>query len=138
MGFNQFLQDVSQELQEILWKDVPRAPTGKEFDRLEGELYRASTALNELRTKLAELRGRVAEQERRARSLEVRVRVYLQVADRTNAWRHALELDRLRPMLEQDRARLQRCRQACQAQLIRVRQLQEQLDTFPFPKYFRG
>ena len=108
MGFNQFLQDVSHELQEILWNDVLREPPERKLDRLKRELDREAVALTKLRTTAAELRSRLAEQERRARGMEARVRVYLQVADRTNAWRHALELDRLRHTLDQDRAQLQR------------------------------
>jgi len=138
MGFNQFIQDVGYELQEILWTDVLREPPERKLDRLKRELDRESVTLAELRTTAAELRSRLEEQERHARGLETRVRVYLQVADRKNAWRHALELDRLRHTLDQDRARFQRVRQACQTQRARVRQLEEQLDTFLFEKYPKG
>ena len=135
MGFNQFLQDVGIELQEILWTDVLREPPERRLARLTRELDRESEALTELRTRAAELRGRLTEQEQRARGLEARVRVYLQVADRTNAWRHALELDRLRHALERDRACFQHVRQACQVQRSRVRELEEQLDRFLFGRH---
>lgn len=138
MGFTQFLQDVGHELEEILWNDVLREPPGRKWERLKRELDRESAVLTELRTTAAGLQSQLAEQEGRARGLESRVRVYLHVADRTNAWRGALELDRLRHTLDQDRARLQRCRQTCQAQRARVRQLEEQLDTFLFEKYPKG
>jgi uncharacterized protein YhaN len=138
MGLNQFLQDVSCELQEILWRDVPREPNGRELDRLERDLHRASLALTPLRTSVAELRSRLAEKERRARWLEARVEMYLHVADRVSAWRHALELDQLRHALDQDRARLLRRRQAYHAQLARVRQIQQRLDDLHFEIYSKG
>jgi hypothetical protein len=138
MGLNQFLHDVGNELQEILWNEVLREPPGRKLERLKRELERESVALTELRTTAAELRRLLAEQECHARGLEARVRVYLHVADRTNAWRHALELDRLRHTLDQDRGRFHKIREACQAQRARVRQLEEQLDTFLFEKYPKG
>jgi hypothetical protein len=135
MGFNQFLQDVGYELQEILWRDLLREPPERKLDRLKRELDRELVTLAELRTIAAELRSRLAEREQRARELEARVGVYLHISDRTKAWGHALELDRLRNTLAQDRARFQRVRQSCQTQRARVRQLEEQLDTLLFEKY---
>jgi len=132
MGFNQFLHEVGCELQEILWKDVPREPVRGKLDRLEEEMHRASVALTQLRTSVAELRSRLAEKERRAQWLEAQVKVYLYVADQANAWRYALELDGLRPRLDQEHARLQRRRQAYHAQLARIRHLQQRLDDFQF------
>src|SRR5579871_327769 len=138
MGFNQFLQDVACELQEVLWKDLLRPPVETEWERLETGLHQASAGLAKCRTAWKEARKRLMEQERRARSLETRVRVYLQVADRLNAWRDALELDRIRHALLHDRAWLQRCRQSYQTQLTRVRQLQKLLDTFAVRGYSKG
>jgi hypothetical protein len=130
MSLNQFLLDVGCELQEILWKDVPRLPVAGNLDRIEASLHRASIDLAQLRASVDELCKRLALKERHARWLEARVEVYLYVADRTNAWRHALELDRLRNTLAQERARLQRRQQAYQAQIARVQHLQQQLDDF--------
>jgi chromosome segregation ATPase len=132
MGFDQFLQAVSCELQEILWKDVPRHPAGEEFRRREEALDLASAKLTKLRAEVDELRSRLAEKERQLHQLQARVEVYLHVADRTNAWRHALELDQLRKTLDQQRARLRRRQQVYDAQRARVRHLQEQLEKYPF------
>ena len=82
---------------------------------------------------MEQLCNRLADKERHARWLEARVEIYLYVADQTNAWRHALELDRLRDTLIQERARLLRRQQAYQVQLARVRHLQRQLDDFQSP-----
>jgi hypothetical protein len=138
MHFNQFLQDVGCELQELLWKDIPRDPAGGELYRLERELHGASLALTQLRISMEELRSRLAEKERRARWLETQVGVYLHIADRANAWRHALDLDRLRRTIDQERARLQRRRQAYQVQLARVQHIRRRMDDFQIDMYSRG
>jgi phage shock protein A len=130
MSLNQFLLDVGCELQEILWKDVPRPPVAGYLDRIEASLHRASVELAQLRASVDELCKRLADKERQARRLEARVEVYLHVADQTNAWRHALELDRLRDTLARERARLLRRQQAYRAQLARVQHLQQRLDDF--------
>lgn len=128
MDFQQFVQDIGCELQEILWNDVPCKPGGREIDGLEQELYGAVLVLGRLRSSVEALQNRLAEKQRRASWLEARVELYLHIADRANAWRHALELDGLRGVLDQDHASFQRRRQAYEGQLARVRELQNRLD----------
>ena len=128
MDFQQFVHKIGCELQEILWKDVPRKPARGEIDRLEQDLGRASFALGRLRSSVQVVQNRLAQKQRRARWLEAQVELYLHVADRANAWRYALELDIFRRTLQQDRASLQRRRQAYQAQLARVRLLRQRLE----------
>jgi hypothetical protein len=138
MHFHQFLQEVSCELQELLWKDLPRFRLGGELARVKDELHRATAALTQLRTSMEEARNQLAEKERRARWLESRVEIYLHIADRANAWRYALELDTVRSTLDQVRARHQRRRQAYHAQLARVQRLQERVDDAQIEMYSRG
>jgi hypothetical protein len=135
MGLQQFLQDVRSELQEILWEDVPRQPVGREWLRLEQAFDHAATELQRLRASVEELSNQLAEKERRMRWLQTRVQVYLYVADRVNAWQHALELDQLRQSLDQERSQLRRRQQAYQAHRARVRHLERQLDDFPAARY---
>src|SRR5205823_4338634 len=108
MCLNQFLQGFRSQFQDLLWKDVPEPRTATERDHLEGRLERCSAALVSQHRTLAELRQRLAEKERRAAWLGERVEVYLHVGDRTNAWRHALDLDSLRHRIEHARDELQR------------------------------
>jgi hypothetical protein len=138
MHFHQFFQEVSCELQELLWQDLPHFPVGGELARLEEELHRASVTLSQLRVSMDEARNRLAEKERRAHWLESRVEVYLHIADRTNAWRYALELDTVRRTLDQEGARVHRRRQAYHAQLARVEHLQQQVDDVQIRTYPRG
>ena len=138
MCFNQFLQEVSCELHELLWKDIPRQRSGRDLDRLEEELDQASAALVQLRVSMEEVRERLAEKEQRAHWLKTRVEVYLHIADRANAWRYALELDKVQRTVDQERARLQRRRQAYHAQLTRVRHLHERVDELHIEMYSRG
>jgi hypothetical protein len=128
MDFQQFVQGISYELQEILWKDVQREPAGREFDRLEEQLHGASIVLARLGSSVDALQNRLAENEGRARWLEAQVELYLHIADRANAWRYALELDSLRRTLHQDRAWLERRRQAYQAQVSRVQRIRQRLE----------
>jgi chromosome segregation ATPase len=136
MSFHQFLEDVSCELQEILWMDGPRR--SREFHRLEAELRRASTALFRLRSSVDELRRRLAEKEPRAQWLKARVEVYLHVADQVNAWRYALELDQFQRTLDHERTRLRRRQEAYQAHLARLQHLQAELDGLTLAMYSRG
>jgi hypothetical protein len=138
MNFNQFLFSVGCQFQELLWKDVPRESATGNVEHMEATLHRASVELAQLRTAVDELCNRLAEQERRARWLKARVEVYVHVADQTNAWRHALELDRLHATLAQERALLQRRQKAYQAQLGRVRHLQQWLDDCCCEQYPKG
>src|SRR5262245_29067797 len=138
MHLNQFLQDVGCELQELLWKDLPRLAFGGQLARLETELQQASTTLSQRRAAMEEVRDRLAEKERRARWLETRVEVYLHIADQANAWRHALDLDEVRRNLHQERSRLQRLSEAYQAQLARVQHLRQRLDELQIEAYSRG
>jgi hypothetical protein len=128
MDFRQFVQAISCELQEILWNDVPREAARREIDRLDQQLHRASLTLAQLRRSVSALQDRLAEKRRQAGWLEAQVELYLHIADRANAWGYALELDGLRSTLPQDRASLQRLRQAYQAQVALVQFLIQRLD----------
>jgi chromosome segregation ATPase len=131
MGLNQFLHEVSCELQEILWHDVPRQPAG-EPSRLEADLRLATAQLMQLRSAVQELGNGLDEKARQIRRLQARVEVYLHVADKLNAWRYALELDQLRKRRDQERARLRRQQHAYEIQYTHVRHIQKQLDMYPF------
>jgi hypothetical protein len=127
MDFQQFVHAIGCELQEILWRDVPRERPQSELDRLGQQLGTASFALGRLRSSVHVLENRLAEKQRRARWLEAQVELYLHLADRANAWGYALELDGLRRTLQQDRTSLQRRRHVYQAQLARVQLLRQRL-----------
>ncbi len=96
MSLNQILWDVGSQLQEFIWKDSVHRDRLDEVEHLELRIRRSLAALVRARVAVGELRTRVAEKERKESWLASRVEVYLHVGDRDNAWRHALELDRLR------------------------------------------
>ncbi len=127
MSLNQILWDVGSQLQEFIWKDSVHRDRLDEVEHLELRIRRSLAALVRARVAVGELRTRVAEKERKESWLASRVEVYLYVGDRDNAWRHALELDRLRTVLGQERERLHRRRRTYREQQAYVEQLQAEL-----------
>jgi hypothetical protein len=124
MSLNQFLFDVGSQLQEFIWRDLSPQTRQEEIDRLEHRIEQGSSVLARARAALAELRNHVAERERREAWLASRVEVYLHVGDQPRAWEHALELDRLRKQLQQERERLERRRRTYREQQAYLENLQ--------------
>jgi hypothetical protein len=127
MSLNQFFLDVGFQLQEFIWRDVPQKSQREQIDQLEYRICQGTAALARGRAVIEELRYQVAQKERRESWLASRVEVYLHVADQANAWRHALELDRLRTLLKQERERLKRRRQTYREQQAYLEKIQEEL-----------
>lgn len=130
MSLERFLQTIEsgiQDLTEGWWRDDPEARLWVKADRLNEELGRRYSLLVRQRAVVEEVRHRLAENERWAAQLAERVEVYLHVADRENSWKHALELDRTRQAVEQERAQLQKHEQAYHDQLAEVEQLKRRL-----------
>jgi hypothetical protein len=127
MSLNQFFLDVGLQLQEFIWSDVPEKTDREQIDRLEYRISQGTAALARGRAVIEDLRDQVAQKERRESWLASRVEVYLHVGDQTNAWRHALELDRLRSLLKQERERLKRRSQTYREQQAYLEKIQEEL-----------
>jgi hypothetical protein len=128
MSVDRFFQSLESELQAWtagLWPGDPLPRLREEARRLEREVRQRSDVLARHRGGLEGLRQRLRTAEKRAAQLTEWVQTYLRVADQANAWRYALELDRLRRDLAQDRARLEgseRIYQESAAELQRVRE----------------
>jgi hypothetical protein len=127
MSLNQFLLDVGSQLQEFIWKDRGQRGLQEEVQRLEDRIRKSSAVLVRVRAAVGEVRTRVAQHEQRESWLASRVEVYLHVGDRDNAWRHALELDRLRMALRYERERLKHRWRTYREQEVYVEQLQVKL-----------
>jgi hypothetical protein len=127
MSLNQFLLDVGAQLQDFLWRDAPVQPSSAELDLLEKRVRQESAHLAQLLTQINKARARQADQERQQAWLSSRIEVYHHVGDRANAWKHALELDRLRRALEGEQRQLRQLRQAYRQQYARLECLQGRL-----------
>jgi chromosome segregation ATPase len=127
MSFHQFLEGMSSELHELFGLATPGRAERERIVQLEEEIDRCREELEERQVVLGNLRGQLADKKDRLRWLATRVQVDLHVSDRTNAWRHALELDQVRQALGIERLRYHRLRQTDQAQRSHVRELERQL-----------
>jgi hypothetical protein len=127
MSLNQFLLDVGSQLQEFIWKDSAQRDRLEEVEHLDDRIRESLAALVRVRAAVGELRTRVAQKEQKESWLASRVEVYLHVGDRDNAWQHALELDRLRIALRQERDRLHRRWRTYRDQEVYVKRLQAKL-----------
>jgi hypothetical protein len=112
MTFDEFIQALGNELQELFGWNPPRRTLGEEREQVEKEIEELKIARARCRTGIAQWRKNLAGNELRAARLMEQVEIYLHVNDRPNAWQHALQLDRLRHAIGQDRCELRRRRRA--------------------------
>lgn len=109
MAFDELRQrarGVLIELAQEIWPDQPPGTLAREADDLKSHIRKGYDELLRQRRLLQTVQQRVDAQERQAATLPWQVDGYLQVGNRANAWRAAMELDRIRVMLDQDRARM--------------------------------
>jgi hypothetical protein len=127
MNLAQFLDDVRSEMHELLWHDLPARHVSDERQLLQTRLEESESALHSQQVQLDRVRDRLRQKEQQATWLAERVQIYLNVGDRPNAWRYALELDHVRARVQDYRSRLHRERHAYQYQRNRVHWLRQQL-----------
>jgi hypothetical protein len=127
MSLTHFIQDMGEELRGLLWHDRPSRAALEEWKQLQRRLCRCLVAVARQRSLVQQQQRKFAEKEKWAEWLAARVEVYLHVGDRANAWRHALELDRLRERLQQDRTQLERLQGTLQQQQTHQRRFEQEL-----------
>jgi hypothetical protein len=123
MRFDEFIQAVGTELQELLWQDVPERNLGREIEQLEEAIRERTEASARQKAVVDRLKRRIADDELQAAWLTERVEVYLHINDRPNAWQHALQLDQARQTIATSRAELQHRQRAYSDELIHIRRL---------------
>jgi chromosome segregation ATPase len=137
MTLDQLIDNVETRVYALgkrIWPDDPRAELRAEIERVSIELQEHVEQATRYRSAIEEARARIADHEFRAAQLASRVETYVHTGDQVRAWRHALELDRVRRHMADIRAglpgadkalgqhrahidRLERCLQELQAQL---------------------
>lgn len=109
MTFHEMLTSVGEQF--AGWTQSLRPEASLEWlqsrhDRLGRDLRRRYDLLISQRAILEGLRHRIEIGEGRARTLAERAEVYLNLRDGDNAWKNALELERVRTALEREREQL--------------------------------
>ncbi len=126
MRLDQFIQSFGTELQELFWE--PGRTLDAQIEQLEEQIQAQTAAYDEERTRIESLKRKIADDEGKAAWLTQRVEVYLNINDRSNAWQHALQLDRLRQTIAASRSALQRRQRSYSDQIVLVRQLHRRQD----------
>ncbi|HXG12253.1 MAG TPA: hypothetical protein VNK04_21035 [Gemmataceae bacterium] len=129
MTLEQLVQRVETRLCTLgkrLWND-PMAELREEADRLAEDLQRSYAELEQSRSEKEALAQRVAAGEVNAAMLVSQIETYVHVGDQANAWRQALELDRVRQALNRDQVRLALQEAACRKHQARIAQLEGRL-----------
>jgi hypothetical protein len=130
MSSSYFLQVVRSQLRDLsnyLWPEDSLPGLEDHIQRLERTVQRRYARLIRLRTRIEGLRHRLDQMEKRALLLPFRVKSALRRDESPNAWRDALELDRIRHDVRQDRAALQRHEQHYEERLLAVKRLNRRL-----------
>jgi hypothetical protein len=109
MTLNQLLNTMGDQLAGIAegWRrEAPLEWLQARHERLGRDLRRRYDLLISQRAVIQGLRHRVDVAERRVQILAERAQIFLNLRDGDNAWRNALELDRIRIALEREREQL--------------------------------
>jgi phage shock protein A len=109
------------KLANFFWASDPLALMQAEYDSAVAQLREGRLGLEQYRAFVERVGRQVARQEAQARMLEATVKTYLQSGDRETAARFALELQRARKDLEENRAQLLLHEQAYENHLLKIK-----------------
>jgi hypothetical protein len=129
-GLEKMLQQVESRLirvGEALWKPDPKAKLRAESQRLSDELRDRHDALEQTRSTQMATARRVWENKNAADTLAGHIQACLGCGSGDQAWKFAMQLDRVRQELAADEARLPKLEQACWSLQFQIRQMERQL-----------
>lgn len=130
MSLSHILQEIESQFQELTngwWDDDGVAQLQRKMSSCANGLKHGYAALMRTRTTVERLRRRVAELEHDSALLTQKVEIYHHVADRTNSWNFALELDRTQRALQANRVQLQANEKLYYHQLAEVQLIKRRL-----------
>lgn len=110
-----------------LWDDGPAEGLRDQAYRLAEALKAQRASLTAAQSEALGLRDGLARQEKRANLLAAQVRICLRSDDTANAWKLALDLDRVRQTLHDDRPRLRQFLLTCRERQAHVEHLEQRL-----------
>jgi chromosome segregation ATPase len=127
MTLTDFFHDFGSQFQDLFCREPPGDRFQKDCDELKLLIRQQTAMLSAQEGVIDDARNRLTELERRARDLSARIEVYHHLGDQVNAWKQALELDRIRRRMPGLRRQLDEFRQARCRQQIRVQELRDEL-----------
>jgi division protein CdvB (Snf7/Vps24/ESCRT-III family) len=129
MCLDRFLEDLELEFEEILWRDNPERVLAEKILRLRNVAKSTQAALARISTTIERLECRIAPLQQLKSDLSERVEIYLYVGDRANAWRHALELDRIREELAAIARQVALQQRSRDAEVAKLEDLQQEISS---------
>lgn len=123
----QLARGVLIDLAENIWPDAAPGTLARQADHLKSHIRKSYDDLIRQRRLLQTVQQRLDAEERQAATLPYQVDAYLQVGNRPSAWRTAMELDRVRAMLDQDRARVRELQEEQRQRLDRLQRDKQRL-----------
>lgn len=130
MSLEQMVHRLEEQLAALgrrLWQPSPASLLREEIDTVAEELRQAREALARAENEQEMRDHRAQESQNRIHSLTGQIKFYVQHDQTELAWAQALELDRLRLLLAEDRAALPRLGQTCWSLQFRARQIERRL-----------
>ncbi len=110
-----------------LWQIPPREQLQEDIDRLTAQLHQRRAELTRARMELAAVKRRLRDNPTEAALLHSRIETAIRKRQLEPAYRHALELDRIRQMLAADQEACPRLEQTCWSLQFLIRQLERRL-----------
>jgi phage shock protein A len=110
-----------------LWRPSPESLLREEIETVAQELQEAQAALARTQAEQEMRDRRTQESQSRIAVLTGQIKAYVQRGQSDLAWALALELDRLRQLLVEDRAALPKLSQTCWSLQFRARQIERRL-----------
>jgi hypothetical protein len=115
------------QLADCLWSEEHIARLARQADLLKDQVRHGYSELVQRRREIETLQDRIGAEGRKTVALPWEVQGYLQLGDRSAAWRTALELDQVRGTLESDRRRLKALQENYQRHVDRLERDRERL-----------
>ena len=130
MSLEELVHDVESRLADLgrrLLQPGPKTQLQEEIDALTAELNARQTALARCRAERDAAARRMLDNHLATTRLKALIETCLRRGQPDQAWQHAMELDRARQAMAEDRAALPRHDQACWSLEFKARQLQRRL-----------
>jgi hypothetical protein len=127
MTLEQLVYDVEARLGRLLWRPDPLAELEEEAGRVAKELQDRREALARCDAARIAIKRRLLDNQAAAALLPSQIEASVRTGQTPQAWRLALDLDRLRKSIVEDQAALPRQDQACWSLQFKVRQLERRL-----------
>jgi hypothetical protein len=129
MCLDHFLEDLEAEFKELIWRDDPDKLLAESILRAKSQARETDTAVQRRSAGIHELKQRIGFLEEQQARISEEVGIYLRVSDRANAWRHALELDRVRAELGVARRRVASEERRRELELGQMHRLEEAISS---------